>query len=48
MNQSHDHRFHDFDKPIAWLAKPVRYLRPGATVATIGRDPAGGARSSTN
>ena len=39
------HAFHDFDKPVEWLVNLKQYLRPGARVAIIDRDPAKGAES---
>ncbi len=39
------HAFHDFDEPVAWLVNVRKYLRAGATVAIIDRDPARGAGS---
>jgi tRNA A58 N-methylase Trm61 len=33
------HAFHDFTQPVAWLRNVKKYLRPGATVAIIDRDP---------
>ena len=33
------HAFHDFTQPVAWLRNVKTYLRPGATVAIIDRDP---------
>jgi ubiquinone/menaquinone biosynthesis C-methylase UbiE len=39
------HAFHDFDKPVEWLVNLKKYLRPGARVAIIDRDPARGAES---
>ena len=31
--------FHDFDKPAEWLVNLKKYLRAGANVAIIDRDP---------
>ena len=39
------HAFHDFSKPVDWLVNLKKYLRPGATLAIIDRDPAQGAES---
>ena len=39
------HAFHDFSHPVEWLVNLKAYLRPGATVAIIDRDPAQGAES---
>jgi ubiquinone/menaquinone biosynthesis C-methylase UbiE len=39
------HAFHEFRKPVDWLLNLKKYLRPGATVAIIDRDPARGAGS---
>jgi ubiquinone/menaquinone biosynthesis C-methylase UbiE len=39
------HAFHDFDKPVEWLANLKGYLRPGGTVAIIDLDPDQGAES---
>jgi len=39
------HAFHDFSQPVEWLVNLKAYLRPGATVAIIDRDPAQGAES---
>lgn len=36
------HAFHDFSQPVEWLRNARKYLRPGATVAIIDRDPAQG------
>ena len=36
------HAFHDFSQPVEWLRNVRTYLRPGATVAIIDRDPAQG------
>ncbi len=36
------HAFHDFSQPVEWLRNVKKYLRPGATVAIIDRDPAQG------
>jgi len=33
------HAFHDFSQPVGWLRNARQYLRPGATVAIIDRDP---------
>ena len=37
------HAFHDFSQPVEWLRNVKKYLRPGATVAIIDRDPSQGA-----
>ena len=37
------HAFHDFSQPVEWLRNVKQYLRPGATVAIIDRDPGQGA-----
>ncbi len=39
------HAFHDFTQPVAWLRNVKKYLRPGATVAIIDRDPSQGSES---
>jgi ubiquinone/menaquinone biosynthesis C-methylase UbiE len=39
------HAFHDFSRPVEWLVNLKAYLRPGATVAIIDRDPAQGAEA---
>jgi ubiquinone/menaquinone biosynthesis C-methylase UbiE len=39
------HAFHDFDRPVEWLVNAKKYLRPGAAVAIIDRDPEKGAES---
>ena len=39
------HAFHDFSSPVEWLVNLKGYLRPGATVAIIDRDPAQGAEA---
>lgn len=39
------HAFHDFSRPVEWLRKARNYLRPGATVVIIDRDPAQGGES---
>jgi ubiquinone/menaquinone biosynthesis C-methylase UbiE len=39
------HAFHDFGQPVEWLRKVKEYLRPGATVAIIDRDPSQGGES---
>ena len=39
------HAFHDFSKPVEWLVNLKKYLRPGARVGIIDRDPARGAES---
>jgi ubiquinone/menaquinone biosynthesis C-methylase UbiE len=39
------HAFHDFSRPVEWLVNLKKYLRPGATVAVIDRDPEQGAES---
>lgn len=31
--------FHDFEKKLEWLANAKRYLKPGATLVVIDRDP---------
>jgi ubiquinone/menaquinone biosynthesis C-methylase UbiE len=31
--------FHDFARPVDWLIKTKKYLKPGATVVIIDRDP---------
>ena len=36
------HAFHDFSRPVEWLRNVRTYLRPGATVAIIDRDPSQG------
>ena len=36
------HAFHDFSQPVEWLRNVRTYLRPGATVAIIDRDPSQG------
>jgi ubiquinone/menaquinone biosynthesis C-methylase UbiE len=36
------HAFHDFSQPVEWLRNVRRYLRPGAAVAVIDRDPSQG------
>lgn len=36
------HAFHDFSQPVEWLQNVRTYLRPGATVAIIDRDPSQG------
>ena len=36
------HAFHDFGQPVEWLRNARNYLRPGATIAIIDRDPAQG------
>jgi len=36
------HAFHDFSQPVEWLRNVRKYLRPGATVAIIDRDPSQG------
>ena len=36
------HAFHDFGQPVDWLRNARNYLRPGATIAIIDRDPAQG------
>jgi ubiquinone/menaquinone biosynthesis C-methylase UbiE len=33
------HAFHDFSQPVEWLRNTRKYLRPGAAVAIIDRDP---------
>jgi ubiquinone/menaquinone biosynthesis C-methylase UbiE len=37
------HAFHDFTQPVEWLRNARGYLRPGAAVAIIDRDPDQGA-----
>jgi ubiquinone/menaquinone biosynthesis C-methylase UbiE len=37
------HAFHDFSQPVEWLRNVKKYLRPGAAVAVIDRDPGQGA-----
>ena len=37
------HAYHDFSQPVEWLRNVKKYLRPGATVAIIDRDPSQGA-----
>ena len=39
------HAFHDFSQPVEWLRNVTKYLRPGATVAIIDRDPSQGAEA---
>jgi SAM-dependent methyltransferase len=39
------HAFHDFLRPVEWLVNAKKYLRPGATLAIIDRDPAQGAEA---
>jgi SAM-dependent methyltransferase len=39
------HAFHDFSRPVEWLNNLKKYLRPGATVAIIDRDPEQGGSS---
>jgi len=39
------HAFHDFSQPVQWLINLKKYLRPGASLAIIDRDPAQGAES---
>jgi len=39
------HAFHDFSQPVEWLRNVKKYLRPGAAVAIIDRDPGQGAES---
>jgi ubiquinone/menaquinone biosynthesis C-methylase UbiE len=39
------HAFHDFSQPVEWLRNVRQYLRPGATVAIIDRDPSQGAET---
>ena len=39
------HAFHDFTQPVEWLRNVKKYLRPGATVAIIDRDPSQGGDS---
>ena len=36
------HAFHDFSQPVEWLRNVRKYLKPGAAVAIIDRDPAQG------
>ena len=37
------HAFHDFNQPVEWLRNARQYLRPGAVLAIIDRDPSQGA-----
>jgi ubiquinone/menaquinone biosynthesis C-methylase UbiE len=37
------HAFHEFDRPVEWLVNLKKYLRPGASLAIIDRDPDRGA-----
>jgi len=39
------HAFHDFSRPVEWLVNLRKYLRQGASVAIIDRNPAQGAES---
>ena len=39
------HAFHEFDQPVDWLVNLKKYLRPGASLAIIDRDPDRGASS---
>lgn len=39
------HAFHDFSRPVEWLRNATQYLRPGAAIAIIDRDPAQGGGS---
>jgi ubiquinone/menaquinone biosynthesis C-methylase UbiE len=39
------HAFHDFSQPVEWLRNVKQYLRPGAAVAIIDRDPDQGAEA---
>jgi ubiquinone/menaquinone biosynthesis C-methylase UbiE len=39
------HAFHDFSQPVEWLRNAKGYLRPGATVTIIDRDPSQGGDS---
>jgi ubiquinone/menaquinone biosynthesis C-methylase UbiE len=39
------HAFHDFGRPVEWLRNATQYLRPGAAIAIIDRDPAQGGGS---
>jgi ubiquinone/menaquinone biosynthesis C-methylase UbiE len=39
------HAFHDFSSPVAWLVNAKKYLRPGASVVIIDKDPDQGAES---
>lgn len=39
------HAFHDFSSPVEWLVNAKKYLRPGATLAIIDKDPAQGAEA---
>jgi ubiquinone/menaquinone biosynthesis C-methylase UbiE len=39
------HAFHDFNHPVEWLRNARQYLRPGAAVAIIDRDPSQGAEA---
>lgn len=37
------HAFHDFSEPVAWLRNVRQYLKPGAPIVIIDRDPDQGA-----
>ena len=39
------HAFHDFSQPVEWLRNVRTYLRPGAAVAIVDRDPSQGGDS---
>jgi ubiquinone/menaquinone biosynthesis C-methylase UbiE len=39
------HAFHDFSRPVEWLRNAQQYLRQGASIAIIDRDPAQGGGS---
>jgi ubiquinone/menaquinone biosynthesis C-methylase UbiE len=39
------HAFHDFSSPVEWLVNVKKYLRPGASLAIIDKDPAQGAEA---
>jgi ubiquinone/menaquinone biosynthesis C-methylase UbiE len=39
------HAFHDFSRPVEWLRNAKQYLRRGAAIAIIDRDPAQGGGS---
>jgi ubiquinone/menaquinone biosynthesis C-methylase UbiE len=39
------HALHDFSRPAEWLTNLKKYLRPGATLAVIDRDPEQGGES---
>ena len=40
------HAFHDFSRPVDWLANARKYLRPGGAVAIIDVDPSQGRRDN--